>query len=468
MRRNAEREVFVRKLYPLLVGAGALALLAPLPARADAARSAELTIAANAIPQAADGHSLTLTVNGIERDLAPGHYAGDVVLTTTDDIPVQYHQLPVHHFRAALYVADGAPVAAKSVAAANVGAHFSPGMVSDPHITSVGERFNGIIVTGTGKYVINHPVINLTGNGGNDFAGFGAAIMATGNADVWVNHPIIHTHGAIRTALFTGGHATMHIDGAEIDTRNGTLPADYKFTVEVGRMMEVPWMLGLSGNVRTSNLVDFGTLYLSHSHVRTQGWGAMSTDDNTRVRMFVSDSLIETVDSGYGCYSIGDSVDRFEHSVLKVADIGCIMAAQGSVTFTNGTVVQSRRYGVMMHSGAGGGTLTIDKGSALHAAQTAIEVKGIGTTVVVDHASVTSGNHTILQAMENDDPFMKAMASGHMPPAWVLGHRREWGLMAIIRGPNARNSAMMSPALSARPIWWAISGTAAPPRGLWC
>jgi hypothetical protein len=239
--------------------------------------------------------------------------------------------------------------------------------------------------------------------------------MANGNADVWVNRPVIRTHGAIRTALFTGGHATMHVDGAEIEVSNGKLPADYKFTVDVGRMMEVPWMLGLSGNVRASNLVDFGTLYLTHSHVRAQGWGAMSTDDNTRVRMFVSDSLIETVDAGYGCYSIGDAVDRFERSVVRAADIGCIMAAEGSVTFTDHTLVEAGRYGVMMHSGAGGGTLTIDKGSTLRAGATAIEVKGVGTTILVDGAQVSSGNHTILQAMENDDPFMKAMMSGHMP-----------------------------------------------------
>ncbi|MBS0398223.1 MAG: hypothetical protein JSR95_06035, partial [Proteobacteria bacterium] len=123
----------------------------------------------------------------------------------------------------------------------------------------------------------------------------------------------------------------------------------------------------------------------------------------------------EAVDSGYGAYSIGDSIDTFDHSVIRAADIGAIMAAEGSVTFTNGTLVESGRYGVMMHSGTGGGTLTIDKGSVLRAGQTAIQVKGIGTTIIVDDARVISDSGVILQSMENDDPFMKAMMSGHLP-----------------------------------------------------
>ena len=45
--------------------------------------------------------------------------------------------------------------------------------------------------------------------------------------------------------------------------------------------------------VRATNLVGNGTLYLEDSHVRAQGWGALSTDDASRVRMFVKDSLIE-------------------------------------------------------------------------------------------------------------------------------------------------------------------------------
>lgn len=411
--------------FVLSIGAWAVGSTSGLMRRssliAQTTRYDSLTIAPDSVPIAPEGKQLTLTVDGVELPIAPGQYRGNVLLTVTDDIPVQYRELPVHHFRSALYVENGVPVAAKSVLAALGSGQATNGKVELPRVLSHGERFNGIVVTGEGKYVIDHPVINLEGNGGNDFAGFGAAIMATGKADVTVERPIIRTNGAVRTALFVGGDSTMRVNNAEIEVFNGTLPADYTFTIEVGRMMEVPWMLGLSGNVRATNLVGNGTLYLTNSHVRAQGWGALSTDDSSHVRMYVKDSLIQTLESGYGSYSIGDSHNVFDHSIIHAADIGSIIAGEGSITFTNETIVNAGRYGVMMHSGVGGGTLTIDKGSELLSRETAIEVKGRGTTIVVDNAKVRAGNGVILQAMENDDPYMKAMMSNGAGPGASAG-----------------------------------------------
>lgn len=374
-----------------------------------------LTIVDGQLPQAPQGKLLTLTVDGQQVPLVPGTYHGRVVLSVTDDIPVSFHGQDPHHFRAALFVKDGKPVASRSVSAALDGPSALDGVVEAPRITSRGDRFNGIIVDGSGKYLINRPVIDFEGNGGNDFAGFGAALMATGQAEVTINRPMIRTHGAVRTSLFIGGNAVVNLNDAEIETFSGTLPADYKFTIEPGKMWEVPWMLGLSGNVRAVNLVGNGTLNVTNSHIRAHGWGALSTDDATHVRMNVKDSLIETIGSGYGSYSIGDSHNTFDHSIIRAADIGSIIAGEGSITFTNRTQVEAGRYGVMMHSGVGGGTLTIDKGSSLTSRLTAIEVKGRGTTIVIDDARVVAGNGVLVQAMPNDDPFMKMMMSGHAP-----------------------------------------------------
>ncbi|MDE1915315.1 MAG: hypothetical protein KGJ57_10470 [Sphingomonadales bacterium] len=472
--------------------------LAAMPAHAETApallatttRYTDLTIAPDRIPAAIAGKLVTLTVDGIERDLVPGHYTGQVVLSVTDDIPVKYHDLPEHHFRAAAYIENGTMVPAKSVEAALLGqSTFDQGVLANPVITSQGERFNGIVVTGKGAYRIDHPIIDLTGNGGNDFAGFGAGITAKGDTDLTIERPVIRTRGAIRTALFVGGHATVHVNDAEIEVLNGTLPADYKFTVDVGRMMEVPWMLGLSGNVRATNLVDYGTVYYNRSHIRAQGWGAVSTDDNTRVRMFVNDSLIETVESGYGCYSIGDSIDTFTHTIIRAADIGCIMAAQGSVIFSEGTRVQSGRYGVMMHSGAGGGQLVIDKGSVMETASTAIEVKGIGTSIIIDHAQVHAGNGVLLQSMDNDDPFMVAMMAGRIPEGMtalppgmgpsadnpekqgpapapdVVATLRDTALIGDIYNARAKDSAIVLHLEGASLTGRVTSSTAAPARG---
>lgn len=373
-----------------------------------------LTIPAGGKIVAPAGKSVSLTVDGVERAIAPGAYTGKVIVTITDPIVVKYKDLDPHAFRTAVYIDNGKYDPTRSVAAAQLSGTVSDTSASGVSIISKNERFNGIIVTGNSRYTIDNPVIDMTGNGGNDFAGYGAAIMSSGSADVTVNNPKIRTKGAVRTAIFVGGHSVMHVNNADIFTENGTLPSDYTFTIEVGKMMEVPWMLGLSGNVRSTNLVDHGTVYYTNSHIVSQGWGAMSTDDSAVVRMYVKDSLIETIDSGYGAYSIGDAIDTFDHSTLNVADIGIIMAAQGSAVLTNGSVINSKRYGVMMHSGGGGGKLTIEKGSVVNSRLTSIEVKGMGTNILVDDAKINAGNGIIVQAMENDDPFMKKMMAGGM------------------------------------------------------
>jgi hypothetical protein len=360
--------------------------------------------------KAPEGKSLTMTVNGVETKIAEGKYIGKVVLEVTDIIPITFHDTLKHNFRTSVYINDGKIEKNKSVLSALMGGNITDNYANNIKIDSQHDNFNGIIVTGNSRYEINNPVIDMVGNGGNDFAGYGAAIMTSGNANVTLNNPKIRTKGVVRTAIFVGGNSTLTVNNADIEVQNGKLPDDYKFTIEVGKMMEVPWMLGLAGNVRATNLVDHGTVYYNNSHIKSQGWGVLSADDATVVRMYVKDSLIETIDSGYGAYSIGDSLDHFSNSTINVADIGLIIAGPASGTFTDKTKVNSRRYGVMMHSGTGGGLLTIDKGSEVNSRLTAIEIKGRGGNVIIDNAKIFAGNGIVLQAMINDDPF--AMGAG--------------------------------------------------------
>ncbi|MFT3907740.1 MAG: right-handed parallel beta-helix repeat-containing protein [Steroidobacteraceae bacterium] len=370
-----------------------------------------LTIPAGAHVVAPPGYLLTLTVDGVDVPLAPGDYQGHVVLTPTRDVIVQYQQLEPHHFRSAIYIDNGRYVADKSVAAAVAGGSVTDSAAQDIAITSKEEKFNGILVTGDSTYRIEKPTFNFTGNGGNDFAGFGAAIMSSGRARVTVDKATINTTGAVRTAIFVGGDSDMTVNDSSIEVHNGTLPADYAFTIQVGKMMEVPWMLGLTGNVRATNLVDRATVHYNRSHIRTQGWGALSVDAAEHTRMYVKDSTIETVESGYGAYTIGDSHDYFSHCTFKVADMALIVAANGSATFSDNTVVDSGRFGVVMHSGSGG-TLTLDSGTVFNTRSTGIQVKGRGAIIVVDDARIKPANGILLQAMENDDP----MAGGGSGP----------------------------------------------------
>lgn len=374
---------------------------------------AVLTIGEGANITAPEGYSVTLTVNGVETAIEAGTYKGNIVLTVTKNIVVQYGNLDPEIFRTGIYINDGKYVADQSVDAAVVGGKVTDTYAKNVNITSNNEKFNGIIATGNSKYTIDKPVINLTGNGGNDVAGWGAAIMSSGNADVTVDHASINTKGCIRTAIFAGGNSIMHVNNSDIQVHDGTLPEGYTFNVDLGKMMEVPWMLGLTGTCRATNLVGKATAYYTNDHIVSEGWGALSTDDNEGVKLYAKDCIIETLKSGYGAYSIGDnSVDTFDACKLNVADMGMIMAngnAEG--IFTNGTVVNSGRFGVMVHGG-NTGTLTIDKGSVFNTEKTAIQVKSSAPTIVVDNAKLNSKSGVILQAMVNDDPMMPQSPGG--------------------------------------------------------
>jgi hypothetical protein len=134
-----------------------------------------LIIADDAVITAPDDYSLTMTVNSVETPIAAGTYTGNVILTPTEDIIISNS-----YFRVALYVEDGKIASDKSVVAAIDGGKVTNFSANNVRITSVGPDFNGIYVAGDSTYTINCAKINFTGNGGNDFAGYGAAVASAG------------------------------------------------------------------------------------------------------------------------------------------------------------------------------------------------------------------------------------------------------------------------------------------------
>ncbi len=422
--------------------AATLALLWSADAAADARRVAggerwvvertttldELDVASGADISAPSGRVLTLTVNGVGTPIQPGRYRGDIVLTPTEDIPVRFGVTPgaeerLYHFRAAVYVDSGAVDHDRSVLSATRGG-VADNVASGVTIRSNEENFNGMIVTGDGAYTIDRPNIDLAGNGGNDFAGYGAAIMTAGRARVTINRPTIRTRGAVRTAVWVGGDSVVTVNDADIESRDGNLPEGYRFSIVPGEMMEVPYGLGISGNVRATNLMDRGSVTYNSSRIRSQGWGALSSDGDGPSHMVVRDSVVETIEDGYGAYANGAAHALFDHTVFRVHDYGLIMTGPSEARFTNRSQVSSRKIGVMMHQGMGApASLTVEGGTVFRTRQTAIQIKGRGANVLVDGATLRPGNGILLQTMDNDDPIMRAMMAGGpgAPPASPSG-----------------------------------------------
>ncbi len=363
-----------------------------------------LVIREQARLSAPEGKQLTMTLNGENVPIVPGTYEGDIVLTITDDISI--HAVCDAVFRSALYVEDGKIVPEKSVLAAVVGGTVEDGGAKDIAITSSEDDFNGVIVAGEGEYTIDNAEIHFRGNGSNDFVGQGAGIMTTGTGKLTINNSHLTTYGAARGTIFGGERGTLVVNDCVIEGKPGILPADYVDSIEPGGMRCVPWMLGLRGNCRATNLADYTTAYFNRCTCISESWGVMSTDGVNQVRSYIKDCDIRiTGTSGYGAFALLDTVVTLDHSTIHVPDYGMVSSmANATFVVKNGTVVNAGRFGGMSYRLVDG-LFDIQPGCEIHAGETAFLTKGCPCTYQIDHAAVTSGRKILLQMMDTDDPF---------------------------------------------------------------
>ncbi|MGD8847208.1 MAG: hypothetical protein PVI54_16925, partial [Desulfobacteraceae bacterium] len=391
----------------------------------------KLVIEEGAYVTSESGSSLTLTVDGVEQQgcsidtvdiegnagteqtyLAEGTWEGDVVITVTENIQIDFSDTMTHYFRAALYVEDGAVVEDKSVTAAIASGSYDDDGADAINITSVGEGFNGIFVNSSANatsdddsfsYNITYPVMNFTGNGINDFAGYGALIMADGYSEVTVDNADLTSSGAARTAVFAGGNASITVTNSTITSKNGTLPDDYSMTVASGKMSEIPWALGCTGNNRSTNLVDNAAATYENCTITTEGWGSLSTDMADTITLTSINNKIQVTDSGYGSYTIGQCEATYTDTDFIVPDMA-VIHREGNITFDGETTVNSGRYGIMQHGGCTGDIYITDD-STFVTAEAINNAKGSWPSITIDSANVTltPANGILFQFVEDDD-----------------------------------------------------------------
>lgn len=352
---------------------------------------------------APEGSQLTMTVDGVEMPLEPRTYCGDIRLSVTEVIPqlvtAGYFSKGPITMRAALYVNECGVQQGQSVTPAISGASFNETGLSGGKIQSNGKLFNGIIING-GNYAISNMELELTGRGGDDFIGLGAAILTSGNAKVTIVDCKIITRGVIRPALTAGGNSEVTFKHCEIMTYGG----DAEEEAQTPGMNNVPWPLGLTGNCRATNIVNGAKVLYDHCTLRSSGWGVLSTDDPEDVEIEAKDCLIEiTGSSGYGSYSVGNAKNTFNHCVFRVPDYALIVAeAPAGGIFKNGTEVYTRRNAIMWHACQGGITY-VEKGCAFHTSLATFLIKSCAPKIFVDRTELNPENGVILQMMDTDD-----------------------------------------------------------------
>ncbi|MFF5141680.1 hypothetical protein ACFY6U_18450 [Streptomyces sp. NPDC013157] len=409
-------------------------------------RVSRLTIGDGGKIVAPDGYDISLTVDGVETGqlltatgatgtlVQAGTYRGDVVLTVAESNDVTYETL-TFPFRQALYVGSDGVDSAKSVLSAVRGGKVTDAAARNVSIASTGECFNGVYVE-SGSYTLQSPTITLDGNGRSDFAGYGAAVVGDGSATkLVVDGARISNKGVVRTTVIANGGANVLVRDSFLRARNGVLPADYQATVETPYMESVPWMLGLDGNVRATNLIGRNSIatYLN-STVFSETWGALSVEGGSGLKLTAINSHVgNTGDYGYGTYAIGDATVRVLGSRFDVGSYATIIAGPAAVVHygdstrdavaalntelelglsdaelrgipERSTVVDSGHFGYMFF---GAGQLTLDGGTVINSERATFLNKGQQTTISVDGsqgARLNPRDGVILQMIELDDP----------------------------------------------------------------
>ncbi|WP_296117157.1 hypothetical protein [uncultured Eubacterium sp.] len=326
--------------------------------RASSVQSVTYTLNGKEYTQKAeDGKVLTLVVDGAQKNISKGasYEVSDSDAVTVKETKVYKSGGPscppwdmmkpgvkksVYNFRQALLVNNGAIVNDASVTEAITGGSYDASKAEGVTVTSDGEHFNGIYVTGNSKYDINKSTLKATGDGGDDFSGWGAAVMADEDTNVNIKDTVIDTAGTIRTAIWVGGNSKTTVDNSLIYAKETT--DDYQtYTDLVPAMMKrVPFALGMEGTVRATNVLGAGQAIYNNSMIISTGWGALSTDSGTSHTQTGTYALtVNNSVSGIGTVEVAQAAKKYTATQeVNGVTYGYTMGGSGYVTYADSGV----------------------------------------------------------------------------------------------------------------------------------
>lgn len=373
-----------------------------------------LTISERAELVAPEGKYLTLTSNGVVKDIKPGFYP-NATITVADAYRMAPHGLMninqiSRDFRTAICVEDGKLSGNKCIPAAVYGGEVTDSKTDGVYITGECEGFNGILVAGESEYEIANSRIELDGFGDNDFIGAGSAVAVVDKGKVKIRDCELTMSGVTRCAIHVGGDSQVHVKNCDII--NLSPASDW--------LGEFSWGIALRGTNRLVQLSDNGSVVYENCRLKSNGWALCSLDGtDEHASLLVKDCKLELSGPrthGYGGFCIGEAVEvTFDHSEVDVFGYPLLMLGmQGKArpSVVNGSVLRGRRFGVM-GVGDDGSLLTI-RDSAIDTDKSCIVLKGSNTVVDAAGSTMKAKNGVILQMMDNDETSMRGTCF-HVP-----------------------------------------------------
>ncbi len=298
----------------------------------------------------------TLTVNGVETPLAEGTYE-NATLTQSE----AYGQFGSssqgdaadYAYRSALYVDAGGVNEAKSALDVIQGGKVYDTKAEGFSIVSTSDSFSGVIVDGA-EYTISDASLTLDsasdGSNVNDFTGLGTAIINANQGILTLLRTTIKTSGVAKLALLTDSGAATLVQDSEISVRGGTLYDGYINNSNMATMVSPPWVLGIAGNARLSNIEGkYSLLTVVNSKLTSSGWGTLSTDSGSDMQIvtvdseisidqantnYTDDPYLDLYGTGYGVFAIGQAQEFFYGTQINAGMYGGVITG-GYMTFAD-------------------------------------------------------------------------------------------------------------------------------------
>ena len=377
-------------------------------------------------------------------------------------------------YDAAIWVAADGIDADKSAADRVTGGTYDAKEASGIVIDDSASGHNGIIVLDADYTVSGAKITMLTeadGTDTSDFSGKGSAIAAYGaDTHVTVENSEIHTAGVATMPVFADDGATVTVRSSVLQSDGGTLHSGYLNTPTQTLMVAPPWILGIMGTSRCSNLMgNDTTVNVVDSETSAGAWAVLSTDSGTRMALNVYNSSLtlnnkdesavaiqaeggqisesldnpytENYGSGYGTFVIGSAVEKFYGTTFNVGTYATILTG-GSATYTaleagktyelkdsagetigtyeaagdKATEIHSDTFGFMAHQNAN--TVVVEKGTKIDTGYATFLLKtgysGQATTASVDGAEIRNGG-VLIQVIDNDDATNGGMMKADDP-----------------------------------------------------
>ena len=413
---------------------------------------------------------VTIVRDGREIPCVPGEEYADSEIILTDKLPLKHScelsETKKTDYRTALYVTKDGVAAGCSAAGAISGGKYDNGGAEGISLDSASHDFSAVIVDG-GKYKIKNARITLDSDADGkdtcDFVGLGSAVGAFSGARVDIEGCEISTAGVARCTVFCDNGSDVVIRDSRLSVRGGKLYDGYVNSADFNYMVATPWVLGIMGNARGTNLMgDKASMVLVNTDVKAANWGVLSTDNGSGNVLAVIDSRLTTVGceadkknpyfrtygSGYGTYILGCDEDfrgvtmnvgtyigiaREGNAVYRSSrgNIRVVSPSTGEVVYEGegkGEIsrLHSDGFGIMAHDRA---ELTLTDGTVMETAAAAFLMRAGGVKIrVEDGAKVTSGEGVILQILDDDDAIVGVDWNGekelefhtefHEKPGW--------------------------------------------------